>query len=50
MIIQDKLLSFGYATKLDYDGERKRTIRGTSNYIAPEILYGRNGYSYEEDI
>lgn len=33
-----KLGDFGLATKLDYDGEKKKTICGTPNYIAPEIL------------
>jgi polo-like kinase 1 len=45
-----KLGDFGLATKLDFDGERKRTICGTPNYIAPEVLEGRNGHSYEVDI
>ena len=33
-----KIGDFGLATKLEFDGERKRTICGTPNYIAPEIL------------
>ena len=33
-----KVGDFGLATKLDFDGERKRTICGTPNYIAPEVL------------
>ena len=45
-----KLGDFGLATKLEFDGERKRTICGTPNYIAPEILDGKNGHSYECDI
>jgi polo-like kinase 1 len=45
-----KLGDFGLATKLDFDGEKKRTICGTPNYIAPEVLEGRNGHSYEVDI
>jgi polo-like kinase 1 len=45
-----KIGDFGLATKLEFDGERKRTICGTPNYIAPEILDNKNGYSYEVDI
>jgi len=45
-----KLGDFGLATKLEYDGERKRTICGTPNYIAPEVLEGKMGHSYEVDI
>ena len=45
-----KLGDFGLAAKLDFEGERKRTICGTPNYIAPEVLEGRNGHSYEVDI
>ena len=44
-----KLGDFGLATKLEFEGERKRTICGTPNYIAPEILDGKQGHSYEVD-
>ena len=45
-----KLADFGLATKLEFEGDRKRTICGTPNYIAPEILNGKEGHSYELDI
>jgi len=45
-----KLGDFGLATKLEYDGEKKKTICGTPNYIAPEILEAKGGHSYEVDI
>lgn len=33
-----KLGDFGLATRLEYNEEKKKTICGTPNYIAPEIL------------
>ena len=45
-----KLGDFGLATTLNFDGERKRSLCGTPNYIAPEILDGKTGHSYEVDI
>ena len=48
--LEIKIGDFGLAAKLEFEGERKRTICGTPNYIAPEILEGRNGHSYEVDI
>ena len=45
-----KIGDFGLATKLEFDGERKRTICGTPNYIAPEVLDGKTGHSYEVDV
>ena len=48
--MQIKIGDFGLATKLEFDGDRKRTICGTPNSIAPEILEGKQGHSYEVDI
>lgn len=45
-----KLADFGLSTKLEFEGERKRTMCGTPNYIAPEILGSHNGHSFEVDI
>jgi polo-like kinase 1 len=45
-----KVGDLGLATKLEFDGEKKRTICGTPNYIAPEILDGKVGHSYEVDV
>ncbi len=48
--MEEKVGDFGLATKLEFEGDRKRTICGTPNYIAPEILEGKQGHSYEVDI
>jgi polo-like kinase 1 len=47
--MQVKIGDFGLATTLDFDGERKKTLCGTPNYIAPEML-DKKGHSYEVDI
>ncbi|XP_052896838.1 serine/threonine-protein kinase polo [Anopheles moucheti] len=44
-----KIGDFGLATKIEFEGERKKTLCGTPNYIAPEIL-NKKGHSYEVDI
>ncbi|KAL2299139.1 hypothetical protein Nmel_014757 [Mimus melanotis] len=44
-----KIGDFGLATRVEYDGERKKTLCGTPNYIAPEVL-GKKGHSFEVDI
>ena len=45
-----KVGDFGLATKLTHPEERKKTMCGTPNYIAPEILEGKDGHSFEVDI
>ncbi|XP_046832578.1 serine/threonine-protein kinase polo isoform X2 [Vespa crabro] len=47
--LQVKIGDFGLATRLEHDGERKKTLCGTPNYIAPEILT-KAGHSYEVDV
>ncbi|KAJ8918825.1 hypothetical protein NQ315_011111 [Exocentrus adspersus] len=44
-----KIGDFGLAAKIEFDGERKKTLCGTPNYIAPEIL-NKKGHSFEVDV
>ncbi|XP_033254528.1 serine/threonine-protein kinase polo-like [Drosophila miranda] len=44
-----KIGDFGLATRIEYEGERKKTLCGTPNYVAPEIL-NKKGHSFEVDI
>ena len=44
-----KIGDFGLATKLEFEREFKRTVCGTPNYIAPQVLEGK-GYHFEVDI
>jgi polo-like kinase 1 len=45
-----KLGDFGLASKLDYEGQKRKTICGTPNYIAPEVLDSKLGHSFEVDV
>jgi len=45
-----KLGDFGLAAKLEFDSEKRHTVCGTPNYIAPEILENKGGHSYAVDI
>ncbi|KAH7098852.1 Pkinase-domain-containing protein [Auriculariales sp. MPI-PUGE-AT-0066] len=45
-----KVGDFGLAALIENPGERKKTICGTPNYIAPEVLFdSANGHSFEVD-
>ncbi|KDR70409.1 hypothetical protein GALMADRAFT_103174 [Galerina marginata CBS 339.88] len=45
-----KVGDFGLAALIENEGERKKTICGTPNYIAPEVLFDTaNGHSFEVD-
>ena len=45
-----KVGDFGLAAQVFYNGERKRTVCGTPNYLAPEVLDTADGHSYEVDF
>lgn len=47
--LQVKIGDFGLAAKIEFVGERKKTLCGTPNYIAPEILT-KKGHSFEVDV
>lgn len=45
-----KLGDFGLAAKLEFKNEKRYTLCGTPNYIAPEILENKEGHSYGVDV
>jgi len=47
--MQIKLGDFGLACVIE-DEEKRNTLCGTPNYLAPEILEGLEGHSYEVDV
>ncbi|CAI2379648.1 unnamed protein product [Moneuplotes crassus] len=48
--MQIKLGDFGLATRICSPKDRRRTICGTPNYIAPEIMDPKIGHSYSADL
>ena len=45
-----KVGDFGLAAQVFYTGEKKRTVCGTPNYLAPEVLEANGGHSYDVDM
>jgi len=45
-----KMGDFGLASKLDFEGQKRHTVCGTPNYIAPEVLDSKAGHSMEVDV
>jgi len=48
-----KVGDFGLATKLEHKGETRKTVCGTPNYIAPEVIQGDKAtrcHSFEVDV
>lgn len=45
-----KIGDFGLSERISYPGELLKSMSGTPNYIAPEILINKEGHSYEVDI
>jgi polo-like kinase 1 len=48
--MQVKIGDFGLATKLDHERQLKKTLCGTPNYLAPELLEAKRGYSFKVDV
>ncbi|CAI2363860.1 unnamed protein product [Moneuplotes crassus] len=55
LLLKDKkktilLADFGLSARLEYPKQRRRTICGTPNYIAPEIIGSKTTHSFEVDV
>lgn len=48
--LEIKLGDFGLAARLEFDNEKRHTVCGTPNYLAPEVLNNKTGHSYEVDV
>ena len=48
--MQVKVGDFGLASKLDHSKDKRKTICGTPNYLAPEFLEGNNEHSFGVDV
>lgn len=48
--LEIKLGDFGLAVRVEYEGQKRTSICGTPNYIAPEVLNDSKGHSYEADV
>lgn len=45
-----KIGDFGLSERVLVDGQKVKSMSGTPNYIAPEILMTKDGHSYEVDV
>lgn len=45
-----KIGDFGLAARLNGPADSRKTVCGTPNYIAPEVLAGKRGYNHQADV
>ncbi len=48
--LEIKVGDFGLAAKLNFKGERRKSICGTPNFMAPEQLCVDKGHSFPADV